>query len=58
MTEYSMFSTADLIEFASKRDNRTPLEQELAERLYHAHDILCRAEPIEVTNGGTPRCLQ
>jgi hypothetical protein len=40
MTEYSMFSTQDLIEFAARRDNRTPLEQELAERLYHAHDAL------------------
>lgn len=51
MTEYAMFSTADLIDFASKRDNRTPLEQELAERLYHAHDMLDSQEahqPIQV----------
>lgn len=45
MTEYAMFSTADLIDFASKRDNRTPLEQELAERLHQASEMLGADEP-------------
>lgn len=40
MTEYSCLTTEDLIHYALQRDNRTPMEEELAERLEILLNIL------------------
>lgn len=45
MTEYALFTTRDLIEFASNRDNGTPLERELADRLSQAYEMLDEQAP-------------
>lgn len=47
MTEYSCLTTEDLIQYALQRDNRTPMEEELAERLEILLNILEMEEEDE-----------